>query len=305
MSDTVPPFETKSSDRHLVTTRYSRPLLNPVSADELHDIAAVSEGLREVNRNRDRNRLIALILLVATAAGLWVSRDRWLPLVTSTDPFQATPAANFPTAPAGLELPEATPVPGMTRAQVTSALGKVKQALAASYLDDRLLLGHDPEPLLTLLAPDSADAVRAMLADGNYGTTMVRLAPGAVLAGPPRVNGKISYARVDWNGLPALEVTSNYVWAYAFDKPSGVVVMHSETHWMFPLAKNLLPTSRGMYLGSTTGYWHGMDCAASARGLTAPAPPHADGTAPGYTDPDPTDAYFDPHRSVEVKSVCR
>ncbi|WP_028934085.1 hypothetical protein [Pseudonocardia spinosispora] len=288
-----------------MTIHHPRKLLNPVSTDELHDLAAVSAGLREVHRNRDRNRLIALVLLVMTAAGLWVSRAQWLPLVTSTDPFQTTPAANFPTAPDGLVLPEATAVEGMTAAQVDGALRQVKSALEASYLDDRLLVGHDPATLLSLLAPDSAGTVRSMLADGDYGTTMIRLAPGTVLAGPPRVNGRLSYARVDWNGLPALDVTSNYVWAYAFDQPSGVVVLHSETHWMFPLAKNLRPTSRGMYLGASTGYWHGMDCTASTRGLTAPAPPHARNTAPDFRDPDPTDAYFDPHRSVQVDSACR
>lgn len=288
-----------------MTIRHPRKLLNPVSTDELNDLAAVSEGLREVHRNHDRNRLIALVLLMMTAAGLWVSRAQWLPFVTSTDPFQSTPAANFQTAPDGLVLPEVTAVEGMTVAQVDAALRRVKSALEASYLDERLLVGHDPDTLLSLLAPDSADAVATMLADGDYGTTMVRLVHGAGLAGPPRVNGRLRYARVDWNGLPALDVTSNYVWAYAFDQPSGVVVLHAETHWMFPLAKNLRPTSRGMYLGATTGYWHGMDCAASARGLTAPAPSRAGNTAPDFRDPDPTDAYFDPHRSVQVDSACR
>jgi len=51
------------------------------------------------------------------------------------------------------------------------------------------------------------------------------------------VSGLLAFQR-------ALDVTSNYVFAYAFDRPSGVVVIHSETHWMFPLSTTLRPSSR-------------------------------------------------------------
>jgi hypothetical protein len=133
---------------------------------------------------------------------------------------------------------------------------------------------------------------------------MVRLAPGSSLVGPPRVSGRTRFAQVDWRGTPALEVTTNYVLVYALSSPDGVVVIHSATHWMFPQGRNLLPSSRGMYLGRTQGYWQGMDCTSSAKGLTAAAPKHDRSANPNFTDDDP-DAYFDPRRSVRVGAGCR
>jgi hypothetical protein len=60
-----------------------------------------------------------------------------------------------------------------------------------------------------------------------------------------------------------------------------------------------------MYLGRTSGYWHGMDCAAAAKGLTAPAPAVDRDVNPGYQDPEPLDAYYDPNRPVGITSGCR
>jgi hypothetical protein len=94
------------------------------------------------------------------------------------------------------------------------------------------------------------------------------------------------------------------VWAYAFRQPQGVVVVHSETDWMFPLSNDLRPTSQGMYLGKTTGYWHGMDCAAAAHGFTSPPVPGDKAANAGNSDKDPLDAFYDPTRSVRVDSAC-
>jgi hypothetical protein len=276
------------------------------TADELRDLAEVAEGLDAARRNRSRNRLIALVVVLMLAAGLWATRDRWLSSVVSDDPYHATPAESFPTGEAGIVLPLATAQPDMTVDQVSAALEHVRQALVASSLDPRML-GGDPAPVLDLLAPDSAKVVRAEFSRGGYGTSMVRLAPGTTTTAPPRVSGSITYSQVDWRGMPALDVRTNYVWAYALstaDGPSGVVVIHSATHWMFPLGHDLLPTSRGMYLGRTTGYWQGMDCSDSMHGLTAPAPKHDQDANPNFSDPDP-DAYFDPNRSVRVGAGCR
>ena len=271
----------------------------------LDKVDRVVHAPTRARRARIRRRLLAAALILTAFGTLWISRARWTPLVFSTNPYEATPAENFPAGEAGLTLPPAGPVDGMTAEAVGDALARVRQALVASYLDPRMLTDHDPTPVLTLLAPDSATIVAPRFAAGGYGTTLIRLAPGNPLAAPPRVSGQLSYQRVDWNGIPALDVTSNYVFAYAFGKPSGVVVIHSETHWMFPLSTTLRPSSRGMYLGRTSGYWHGMDCASASRGLTAPAPPHDRGANPAYRDPEPLDAYFDPNRPVDITSGCR
>lgn len=254
-------------------------------------------------RSRQRRRGLLLVLVFAAAAGLIVTQSKWLPLVVASDPYSSTPAANFATGSAGIVLPPIQPVPEMTTEQVNAALTQVKNALVASHLDPRMLQG-DPAPLLDLLAPDSASVVASRLDSGDYGTTMIRLAPGSTLADTPRVDGKMTYSRVDWRGTPALSVVTNYVWAYAFAKPEGVVVVHSETTWMFPLVDDLRPTSRGMYLGKTSGYWHGMDCAQAAKGFTAPTPDVDHAANPGYQDEE-LDSYFDPARPLRVESGCR
>lgn len=280
------------------------PTTTTLTRDEFHDLAEVADRLRTVRAIRARHRLLALLVILTSASALWTSRHDWLALVTSADPFQATPAENFPSGAAGVALPTAKAVDGMSAAKVSDALARVKRALELSYLDDRMLVGHDPGPLLAMLAPDSAGTVRSMFDNGQYGTAMVRLAPGSTLAAAPRVSGRIRYARVDWRGTPALDVTTNYVWAYAFAVPAGVVVLHTQTHWMFPMATDLRPSSRGMYLGGTTGYWHGMSCTDSLRGLTAPAASD-EKAAPATTGQDPVDAYFDPHHPVRVGGGCR
>jgi hypothetical protein len=252
-----------------------------------------------------RRRALALALVAVIGAGLYLTRAQWLPLVGTSSPYSSTPAENFAAGSAGIVLPPITPVPGMTNEQVNAALVQVKHALEASHLDPKMLNERDPSPLLDLLAPDSANVIASRLGSGDYGTTLIRLAPGAILAETPRVDGTMTYSRVDWRGTPALQVVTNYVWAYAFRQPQGVVVVHSETSWMFPLSNDLRPTSQGMYLGKTTGYWHGMDCAAAARGFTAPAPSVDKAANPDYSDKDPLDAYFDPTRSVRVDSGCQ
>ncbi|MBO0872788.1 MAG: hypothetical protein J2P19_05300 [Pseudonocardia sp.] len=245
------------------------------------------------------------MVLLGLLAGLWLTRDRWWPLVTSTDPYETSPAANFPIGADGIVTPGAAAVDGMTAGQVADALGRVKQALEAAYLDHRLLVDHDPTPVLNLLARDSATTVRQRFEAGHYGTTMVQLAAGTTLAGEPRSSGQMRYQRVDWGGRRALDVTTNYVFAYAFARPSGLVVIHTETHWMFPLGDDLRPSSRGMYLGRTNGYWQGMNCTLAAGGRTAPATAHDRDVDPDYHETDSLDAYFDPTRSVRVTSACR
>lgn len=276
----------------------------PVSAvrDEVDEVA---QALSRVHHVRGRRRLLAAALILAAAAGLWLTRDLWRPLAVSANPYTATPAETFAVGEAGFVAPPAQAVDGMSAAAVAAALDRSRRALIASYLDPHLLTDHDAGRLLGLLAPDSARAVAPRLAGGGYGTTLVRLAPGATLAATPRVNGRLHYSRVDWNGVAALDVTSNYVIAYAFTGSEEVVVVHAETHWMFPLGTALRPSSRGMYLGRTSGYWHGMDCAAAGRGLTAPVPTVDRDANPAYHDPDPLDAYFDRHRPVDITSGCR
>jgi hypothetical protein len=270
-----------------------------------HDSGAAGRGSGGNPGASRRRRLIAVLVLVAVISGLWLTRDRWWHLVTPTNPYETSPAGNFPIGADGIVTPQAAAVDGMTAAQVADALGRVKQALEASYLDRRMLVGHDPSPLLNLLASDSATTVWQRFEAGQYGTAMVQLAAGTTLAAEPRSSGQMSYQRVVWDGRPALDVTTNYVFAYAFARPAGMVVIHTETHWMFPMGADLRSSSRGMYLGRTNGYWHGMNCTQAAIGRTAPATAQDSRANPNYHDTDSLDSYFDPTRSIRVSSACR
>ncbi|MFD9408533.1 hypothetical protein ACFWBN_16170 [Streptomyces sp. NPDC059989] len=72
---------------------------------------------------------------------------------TLAEPFRGSPALQWADGAAGIELPEATAVGGMTKAQVADALEKTKQFLIAANLDPATLRGERPAAALALLDP--------------------------------------------------------------------------------------------------------------------------------------------------------
>ncbi|MFE9633932.1 hypothetical protein [Streptomyces sp. NPDC006463] len=72
---------------------------------------------------------------------------------TLQEPFRGSPALQWADGAAGIEVPEATAVGGMTKTQVADALAKTRQFLIAANLDPATLRGERPAAALALLDP--------------------------------------------------------------------------------------------------------------------------------------------------------
>jgi len=94
----------------------------PTSQATLDEVKHVAQALTLARKSRNRRRLLALTLVLTALATLWLSRGRWSPLVLSSNPYESTPAENFPVGEAGLTLPEADAVDGLSAQAVADAL---------------------------------------------------------------------------------------------------------------------------------------------------------------------------------------
>ncbi|MCX5146022.1 hypothetical protein OHB36_04345 [Streptomyces sp. NBC_00320] len=72
---------------------------------------------------------------------------------TLKEPFKGSPALQWADGAAGIEVPAAEAVGGMSKAQVADALEKAKQFLVAANLDPATLRGERPAAALALLDP--------------------------------------------------------------------------------------------------------------------------------------------------------
>ncbi|MEU9142704.1 hypothetical protein [Streptomyces sp. NPDC048349] len=72
---------------------------------------------------------------------------------TLQDPFRGSPALQWADGAAGIEVPEAAAVGGMSKEQVADALQKTKQFLVSANLDPATLHGERPAAALALLDP--------------------------------------------------------------------------------------------------------------------------------------------------------
>ncbi|MEV0004515.1 hypothetical protein AB0H28_19845 [Micromonospora sp. NPDC050980] len=223
-------------------------------------------------------------------------------------PFDGTPAAGFPPGTAGIALPRAKRTGPFTAKQVTDALARVRKALVTGRLDRAFLAAQDPERLVRQLAPDARNDLREDFRAGTAGSYATRLAPGARLtADQPRVKGRISYRTTrDPHGIRILEITSNFVWAYAFRTESAVpaadvVVVHDTVVWSVPHPDDVRPNSTGLWIRKADSYALNIDCAAWDKGLLGLGRPSFGG--PAEPDPDP-DAVFDPDKTLDLPDTC-
>lgn len=222
-----------------------------------------------------------------------------------TDPFAGTPAANYPKGVAGITMPAATKAGGFTAAQVGADLKKVRAAMIAGRLDQHMLVGHQPDRLLALLAPNSRKDVQGWFRAGRFSNVATEIDPKVRLdpAQQPRVSGRVTYRSLVKGGLPTLRVTTNFVWVYAFDGPAHqFAVMHDQVNWEFPSAGNLRASDRGMWVADTQSYGAWLDCAAAAKGLLAPTPVDAPGANPTASE-DPKN-YLRADHSLDIPDDC-
>ncbi|MEU4728026.1 hypothetical protein [Streptomyces sp. NPDC023588] len=72
---------------------------------------------------------------------------------TLAEPFRGSPALQWADGAAGIELPQATAVGGMSQERVADALAKTREFLIASNLDPATLRGERPATALAILDP--------------------------------------------------------------------------------------------------------------------------------------------------------
>ncbi|WP_262287281.1 hypothetical protein [Micromonospora sp. MA102] len=221
-------------------------------------------------------------------------------------PFDGTPAAGFAQGQAGIVLPPAKRTGPFTEKQVAAALAKVRTVLVTARLDRRFMTTDDPDPLIRQFAPDARAGLRTSFASDTFAAYATRLAPGARLtAEQPRVKGRISYrATTDADGVRILAVTTNFVWAYAFQTSGtspggGLVAVHDTVVWSMPHPDDVKRGSEGLWVEDANSYTANVDCAAFDKGLLGP------GTRGfgGPDGPDP-DAVFDPAATLDLPDTC-
>lgn len=214
-------------------------------------------------------------------------------------PFQGTPAQNYAKGEAGIVLPAVKAVPGAEEAMVKNSLDSVRRALIAGRLDNRMLVGHDPSEFLTTLDPGSRAEIADYFKDDSFSTVATWIDPAVKLdsAEPPRVNGTITYTSVpDNEGEPELQVTTNFMWVYAFQGGyPRIAAVHDEIVWTFP-QRGLGPSPH-----KSTSYMAWMDCAAARKGLLRPGV-STDVNETGSTE-DP-DAMLDSGHGLDIKDSC-
>ena len=224
--------------------------------------------------------------------------------LTAAGPFAGTPAAEFAAGEAGIVLPVATAVPGFSTAAVADVLAQVKRALIAARLDPAMLVNRDPSKLLDILAPDSRGRASSDFDRGVFLSYASQIAPGSRLADEgPRVRGEMTFRASTEGEVRLLEVVSNVVWVYPFTggSPAGrsLVVVHDEVVWHFPVASDVEPDARGLWIDLATAVVSNVDCTQLAKSLLALGTPQ-----PGATGPADEAAIFDPDRPVAADSTC-
>ena len=249
-------------------------------------------------RSRITLALVAIVAAVAAVAGVsWVFRDDHGPRSDEPaaafipnpgdGPFAGTPAATFAEGAAGIALPEARAIGLFSAAEVAQALDQVRVALIAARLDPRMTTERDVTGFLALLEPSIRDFSRYVFAEAFFADFATQVAPGYRLSeAAPRVKGEVTYQVASDNS--SLEVDTNFVWVYAFERPGGpaadnIVVVHDIVSWqMHP---------KGLRFQPGVGYLSNVDCDLLDRSLLAPADPTD--KAPIAEDPA---VVFDPDR---------
>lgn len=288
----------------------------------------VSEGRRETRRltrpYRVRNGArVAMSLLgfgALLAGAVWFGRgyapspgdsvaQPESPADYASDSFAGTPAADYASGEAGLVMPEAVAYEGWSKEEVANALLKVRQTLAAMYVDRQALVDHDPKAVVAGLAPSSQTQVAQLYQDPARFRAVPLISKKARLTEElPRVKGKVTVRAATDDQRHPLEVVTNYVVIYPFAVPdrgpgSRLAVSHVEFTWRVYHSAEVNPADQGLLYHGSTGYMYNIDCQESNNGFLAP--PLGDSqTDPGTEQPEDPDRYFDPSQDLDINSSC-
>lgn len=295
----------------------------PDETDEAADDSTEPEPASRRHSRRATAVIAAAVAVVVVAAGLVGTRifGVWGPdsepaaEATATpspsesaapSPFDGTPAEDFAEGADGIVLPEAEAVGEFTAEQVAEALEQVRVALIAARLDRSMLIEHDPDPFLGLLAVDLQPALSDSFESTDFAAFASQIAEQAALAAlVPRVSGRISYqaATAGAQDTEIIEIDTRFTWVYAFEAAdpaaSGdLVVVRDVMVWRMQLGEPWLETSRGLWLANETSQAWGADCDALAESQLLP-----DGE-PVADLADEADTIFDPEEPLEADEAC-
>lgn len=192
----------------------------------------------------------------------------------TASPFAGTPAEHFAEGEAGIVLPAAEPVGDFTAEEVAEALEQVRQALIAARLDETMLVDHNPEKFLSLLAPDQRAALRVALEDGEFGPFPTRFVGVTYELVEPRVHGEATFrSRAVQRGDELIEVTTRFVWVYAaastrHEGATSLAVIRDELLWQVR-GEPWLEPSQGLWLHTVKSEAWGLSCS-GAPGMLYP-----------------------------------
>jgi hypothetical protein len=275
----------------------------------------------ESSRATGRRRLVVILAcvfaLVLIAAGLVGSRILGIwgdsdpdaqPTASPTEPpspFAGTPAENFAEGAAGIELPPAEAAGDYTADQVAEALEQVREALIAARLDESMLVEHDPDNFLATLAPDHRRAQQLTFGSADFAEFATQVADDAQLAPvTPRVEGSLSYEAATAEGdLGVIEVTTRFVWVYAFERRDvqvggDLVVVRDELTWVFQEGYPWTEDSEGLWLAEEASRVWGADCEVADDGEVLPD------NDPVATLAERAEVIFDPEQPLDAAGGC-
>jgi hypothetical protein len=277
---------------------------HPDLRDEAWIRAANRRAKRDIRRQRRQARMrrhggkvvsaIALLVIGAVLFGFYKAGkfgDVSLPEVKLPQigvnvevPFAGTPAEQWPDGEKGIVAPDADP-----------AYERVRQALIASRMDPAILTDHKPDRFLAMLAPEVRDHVSKELSGWT-----TRLKQGTkLLPNGIRVSGKMTLGEKD--GFPA--VTSDYVFAYAFEPPDPkklldqmeiVAAVRDKTTYVI--------TPEGLWPADSDGFQYSIACQAAKDGFLAPQ--FTEPTKPGDGMPGDKKKYFSVDGQVPTENTC-
>jgi hypothetical protein len=226
--------------------------------------------------------------------------------VAPKTPFEGTPVEAFAQGEAGITVPAATDVPGFSKDDVTKALADVKKAMIAGRLDTKMLTGHDTSVFMDLFAPAMRTDLQDYFDKKQFMPFATQIAPSFKLTTDPvRVKGEMKFRGTTVDGLRVIEVTTNYVWVYAFTgdlKEPGdhLVSIHDKITWLFPHPEDVIDEAIGMNLSEWEAFASNMDCDLFDQSLIGLGKPRY---VAGGSQQDPDDA-FDPNGSLDVTDTC-
>lgn len=293
--------------------------------DGNEQLAEIEERVRKLERSlqrkhrlgklwrRGRPVLYGLVAVVVAGAGVLVVRhlrgpaaDDQPAAAAPVAPFANTPAANYPKGAAGITLPAAKAVSGFSAKQVAADLARVRTALIAARLDERMLDRHDTSAFVKLLAPSSQATAKKQFGTDNGLSLVTWIDPRTPLAPgeQPRVSGTVVYRSQPQQGIPTLTVTTNFIWVYAFRRADfPLAAEHDEIVWSFSESSQLRAEDRGMFISSIDGYSAQVDCTAVKTGLLAPTPLSAE-SAPDPRDTEDPAQLLNADHSLTIRDNC-